>query len=186
MKLKKQTSIVAILLTTFLFLSFTKKDNWILFESVDYGFKVEFPKEPTPNPQTVNSEIGMLKMNIFMYDASKDKKDNNLVYMVNSTEYPDTLINSNKTEELDNFFRNSIDGAVNSVHGEILSERVITLNEFPGREARIDFQNGKAVITMRLYLVKNQLYIIQTITETKKDFNLSIKKFFDSFELLEV
>ncbi|MCV9386186.1 hypothetical protein [Reichenbachiella ulvae] len=184
MKLKKRTSITAILFMTLLLFSFSKSDKWVLFESTEYGFKVDFPKEPTSNPQTVNSEIGLLKMNIFMYEASNNKKDDNLVYMVNSTEYPDTLINSNKTEILYNFFRNSIDGAVNNVHGKLLSETVITIDEYPGREIRVDFQNGKAVITMRLYLVKNQMYMLQTITETNKDFNNSIKRFFDSFELL--
>jgi hypothetical protein len=69
------------------------------------------------------------------------------------------------------------------VHGKLLSEKIIQINGFPGREARIDFRDGLAVITMRAYLVKNKMYILQTITETKKDFNKSIGKFMDSFKL---
>jgi len=165
-------------------MSFIKPKTWYLLESEQYGYKIEFPKEPTENPQVVNSVIGELKMNIFMYDASKGSKDDNLVYMVNYTEYPDTLINSEKTDVLSDFFRNSIDGAVRNVHGKLLSEKEIKIGEYPGREINIDFKDGMAVIRMRLYLVKNKMYMLQTITETKKDFNKSITRFMDSFELI--
>ncbi len=171
-------------LILFSLMSFVKPDGWYLFQSEQYGYKIEFPKEPTENPQVVNSEIGELKMNIFMYDASKVGKDDNLIYMINYTEYPDTSINSKRTEILDDFFRNSIDGAVKNVRGELLSEKIIKIGEYPGREIKIDFKDGMAVIRMRLYLVRNKMYLLQTITETKKDFNKSITKFMDSFELL--
>ena len=36
---------------------------------------------------------------------------------------------------------------------------------------------------MGFYLVKNKLYMSETITETKNDFNKSIDKFFNSFSL---
>ncbi|MFN6946338.1 MAG: hypothetical protein ACK4ND_15425 [Cytophagaceae bacterium] len=166
------------------FMSFIQAEKWFLLESKQYGYKIEFPKKPTEKPQVVNSEIGELKMNIFIHDASKDGKDDNLIYMVNYTEYPDTLIHSDKTEILSDFFRNSIDGAVRNVHGKLLSEKVIQIGEYPGREIKIDFRDGMAVIRMRIYLVKNQMYLLQTITETKKDFNKSITRFMDSFELI--
>ena len=181
---QKITKLLAVSLILFLLMSLSKPETWYLLESEPLGYKIEFPKEPTENPQVVNSEIGELKMNIFMLDASKSRKDDNLVYMVNYTEYPDTLISSEKIDILDNFFRNSIDGAVRNVHGKLLSEKIIKINEYPGREIKIDFKDGMAVIRIRLYLVKNKLYMLQTITETKKDFNKSINRFMDSFELI--
>lgn len=184
MKLKKLTSIAVILFMTILYIGFSNSDKWILFESIKYGFKIEFPREPTAKTQSVNTEIGFLKLNFFIYDASNNKKEDNLVYGVITSEYPDTLINSSKTEILDEFFRNSIAGAVNNVHGKLLSEKVITISEYPGREIRVDFQNGKAVITSRIFLVENRMYMIQTISKTNKDFNNSIYRFLDSFELI--
>ncbi|MCF8231715.1 MAG: hypothetical protein K9J27_05940 [Bacteroidales bacterium] len=84
-------------------MSFAKPETWFLLEAEQYGFKIEFPKEPTENSQVVNSEIGELETNIFTYDASKDDKDDNLTYSVSYTEYPDSLINSEKTENLSVF-----------------------------------------------------------------------------------
>ena len=101
--------------------SFIKPKKWFVLESEQYGYKIEFPRKPSESPQVVNSAIGELKMNIFIYDASETGKDDNLVYMVSYTEYPDTLINSENTEILADFFRNSIDGAVTNVHGKLLS-----------------------------------------------------------------
>src|SRR6187399_2489601 len=89
---------VAILLFT---MSFENIDDWYLFDSKE--FSIEFPKKPTSSTQNVNSAIGELKMDIFMYDASKDNDDNFLYGLVTS-EYPDSLVNSSKTEILSTFF----------------------------------------------------------------------------------
>lgn len=182
---QKITKLLYTSLILFLLMSFVKSDGWHLFKSEQYGYKIKFPKEPTEKTQLVNSEIGELKMNILIYDTSKVGKDDNLIYMVNYTEYPDTLISSEKTEILDDFFRNSIDGAVKNVRGELLSEKIIQIGKYPGRDIKIDFRDGMAFIRMKIYLVNNKMYLLQTITQNKRDFNKSITKFMDSFELLD-
>lgn len=98
--------------------------------------------------------------------------------------HPDSLINSDKKEILADVFKNAVNGAVETAHGKLLNEMIIEFKGYPGREIRIDFQNGTAVITMRLYLIKNKMYMLETITVTDKDFNTSIKKFMNSFDLL--
>jgi hypothetical protein len=100
-----------------------------------------------------------------------------------TSEYPDSLINSGKTELLPQFFRNSIDGAVRNVQGKLLSEKNITINGFPGREVRVDYQNGTAIIKMDFYLVHNEMIMLQTITEPSKENNASELKFYASFKL---
>ncbi len=170
----------------FTLMSFVKPEKWFLFVSDELGYQIEFPEQPVERSQIVNSEIGELTMNIFMVDASMNEKDDNLVYMVNHSEYPDSLVHSDMKEFLPEFFRGAIDGAVGNVHGKLLSEKIIQLGKYPGREVRIDFKNGLAVICIRVYLVENSLYMLQTITETNKDFNKSIKQFMNSFELVNV
>ena len=165
--------------------TFIKKGDWFLLKAEEYGYQIEFPKEPKENPQIIQSAIGELKLNIFLYDASTDnQKDENLVYLVNFTTYPDSLVNSDDTAKLSGFYRGSIDGAVNNVQGKLLSEKEIELGKFSGREVKIDFQQGRAIINMRIFLIHNNMYMVQTITETKKDNNKAMKRFFDSFQLL--
>lgn len=169
----------AVFLTVILAFSFP--DDWVLLEKPN--FKVFFPKKPEEQTQTVNTAVGKLKIDSYMYQVPDDKKDDNIMYMLAETTYPDTAINSDKKNLIDKFFRGSIDGAVNNVHGKLLTETIIQLNDYPGRKVRIDFKDGLAVITMCSYLVKNKLYITETMTETKNDFNKSIDKFLNSFSL---
>ena len=42
-----------------------------------------------------------------------------------------------------------------------------------------------AVISIRIYLVDSEVYMLQTITKTDKDKNASIEKFMNSFSLLK-
>ena len=171
-----------ILLSALLILSsaFAPAD-WYTFK--EDGFKIDFPEKPTTETQSVPSAIGDLKMKMYMVDASEKKDAENMVYMVITTFYPDTLVNSDKKDMLENLFRSSIDGAVQNVQGKLLSEKRIELNGFPGRDIKVDYQEGVAILRMRMYLVKNKMYILQVITETAKESNKSIDRFLDSFGL---
>jgi hypothetical protein len=165
--------------------AFTASDKWYVLEAKRFGFKVEFPVKPEEKTPSVNSEVGNLDMHLFIYDASKVKSESNLVYLANYTEYPDSAVNSGMKEKLKDIFRNSIDGAVSNVKGKLLSEKNVSIGGFEGREARIDFQDGMAVIRIRMFLVHNKMYMLETITETSKDNNASITKFMDSFKLIK-
>lgn len=164
---------------------FSETDKWFLYEDEKFRYKIEFPKEPSVLSKMVDSDIGNLKMNIAMYDASQKGQDDNMIYMTNVTEYPDSLVNSEKTELLDGFFRGAIDGAVANVNGKLLTEEIRNLSEFPGREITVDYAEGIAIIRMRLFLVHNWTYMIQTITLADKKDNKSILRFMDSFELIK-
>lgn len=161
-----------------------QESNWVTIKSEEFGYSVEFPQQPKPIQQSVNTELGPMAMNMNMLDVSSIEGEDNLVYGVIQSVYPEGTIHSDSTEMLDSFFEGSVNGAVKNVRGELLSELIISLGKYPGREIKIDFQNGMAVIRMRMYLVENRTYILQTITATEKDFNKSITHFMDSFKLL--
>jgi len=95
------------------------------------------------------------------------------------------LINSGNDNELDAFFKNSIDGIVNNFHGKLVSESKTAIQGFPGRQVKLDIQQGKSVMNIRLYLVKNRLYMLEIVTAADKDDNSSIEKFMNSFELID-
>jgi len=174
-------TLITLLLLTALITSFKKTEDWYLLETKSY--KVLFPKKPTATTQDVDSKIGKLTLNLNFYEVPETEKDDNHVYLFNETTYPDSLISSDKKEILEEFFKNSIAGSVSNVHGTLLSEKNIEINGYPGREVRIDYQNGLAIIKMREYLVKNIVYMLETITETKKEANSSVDKFLNSFQL---
>ncbi len=156
--------------------------DWVPFKGD--GCKIEFPGTPTSQVQSVKTALGDLTMNIHMYEVPAGATDDNFLYGLIDSEYPDSVINSDKKELLDQFFRKSVDGAVSNVHGQLLTEQTIGLEGYPGRDIRVNYQQGVAVIRMRFYLVRNRLFLLQTITDPKKESNPSIGRFFDSFSLL--
>lgn len=156
-------------------------ESWYLFEDKDCT--ILFPKKVETTSQEIASELGPLTLFITMYDASEDKSDNNLVYGLFTSVYPDSAIHSNKKLMLPGFYRGAIDGAVKNVKGKLLSEKTIFVNDYEGREFRVNYSDGLAIIKMRCILVKNVMYMLQTICLTEKEENASSKKFFDSFKL---
>jgi len=195
--MKKIIPLFALLIVTALTISFVRPgktmhsgthsdihyDSWVTFENG--SCKMLFPKTPVDESQTVNTAIGELKLNNHSYEVPDGTEDDNLVYLLSETEFSDsnTINSKNGEAAVDKYFRGSVDGAVNSVQGKLLTEEVIQLDGYPGRKFRINVKDGAAVITMRSYLVRNKVYMLQVITETKKDYNKSIDKFMSSFTL---
>lgn len=157
------------------------QENWFLFENKDCS--ILFPRKVESSSKPINSEVGPLTLVITMYDASSDSLDENLVYGMFTTEYPDSIINSDKTDMLSKVYRGAIDGAVKNVKGVLLSEEEITVNEFKGREIKVNYNEGLAIIKMRCVLVHNIMYMLQTICLSEKEPNASSLKFLNSFKL---
>lgn len=175
------------LLAGFLFLtllcSFAPVE-WVPVESKAGAFKIMFPRQPTLGDQDIETEIGAIKMYTFMYEVDKFK-DENAMYGVIYADYPDTMVHSDfKDEILDVFFDGAVKGSMKNVHGEMLQEKVVKYKDYPGRKVKIAFLEGKGIMYMQFYLVKNRMYIMQVACETAKDNNPAIDKFFNSFALL--
>jgi len=147
-------------------------------------FSIKMPGQPIKKVITVNNpELGPLDANLFYYNA-KQNIDGNLYYSVSYTKFPLKDFNLKNKDFINHRFDESRDGAVSNTHGKLIEERVIKLGKFPGRYWRIDIKNGKYIINAKAYFVYDMLYLIQVITESKKDFNKTIYKFLDSFEPL--
>ncbi|NUO00379.1 MAG: hypothetical protein HUU01_07150 [Saprospiraceae bacterium] len=181
--MKTKSSLLGMTALLFLTLGFVKPGDWFLLTSE--AFQIEFPKKPIADTKAIASDIGPLEMKLFIHDASQGGKDDNFVYMLMHTEYPDSLVNSETLSDVPAFLKASAEGAANNVGGKLLSDVDIELDGFPGKEIKIDFRDGLAIIKMRFYLVKNKMYVIQAITETGKFPNKSVDRFMDSFKLLK-
>lgn len=175
------------LILIFLLLSFAglKAQDWYRLESPACGFRCEFPGMPAESSQQIESQIGYLMMHMFQYDASTDPGSENIMYMVNYTEYPDSLFHITEPDRLDSFYRHAIDGVAANTQGMVLSESPVTIAQYPGREVKISLQSGQDMVSARLLLVINKFYMYLVIYESDKQNNPSVAKFFQSFHLLK-
>jgi hypothetical protein len=159
------------------------QENWDVFQSFDGKFKVLTPGEMVTKENPIKTEIGELNYITFLHQPA-EKNPDNLVYMVSYCDYPKYSIHSDSTELVEEFFKTTVETAVESVKGELSYSSEITMNEFPGRLWRVDYNDGKALIKTKSFLVKNRYYSIQVISLKEKGMNLQVDKFLDSFSLL--
>ncbi len=164
--------------------AFTKGDKWYQFISTPFGFKVEFPAKPTEKTKPMSTLAGDLTLNMFEYTAPKEKQDPNLVYMASYIEYPADIDGNNKDKQKE-LCHKVIDDAAARLKGKILKESLITIDGHEGIEARIEYKEGTEVLKMRMYLVHNKMYTLETMTKIAKDNNKSIQRFMNSFHLVK-
>ncbi len=160
-------------------------ETWVKIQSKDNKFSIEFPRKPEESERKIQTEIGELNMNVVIHEVGK-YKDENSVYGVIYSDYPDSLVNSDfKDEYIDEFFENAIKGTVSNLKGQIIEEKRVLLSSYPGREVKISFMEGQGIMKLHVYLVKNRAYILEVGCETKNDNNKSMDRFFSSFVLKE-
>lgn len=179
-KMKK----LPLLLICFLLLNNAFAQNkWEQFKDKD--FQLMFPQKPVQESQIIQSEIGPLNLDMYTYQPAEAAKDLNALYMITYVVYPDSIINSDKKEMIKGVFRGAIDGAVGNIKGKLVSEKEITYKGFPGREAKISFQDGAYIMMIHAFIVKNKMYMLQTVSEIKNDDNKMTTQFFNSFQLTQ-
>jgi len=156
-------------------------DTSSTFETKDY--KIIFPNQFSKSTKVIASSLGELLMTIVSYEPSSSVNDSNYVYMIMESSYPDSTVHSNKTEMLNDFFNASINGAVKNVNGKLMEVTNAFTGKYPSRLITIDYQNGLAIINMKMILVNNNMIMIQTITSPKKFPNSKSLNFLNSFVL---
>lgn len=158
--------------------------DWVVFKDRSNSYTISFPHAPLESSQQINSAVGLLDLNIAMHEVG-NAPDDNMVYMAIYSDYPDTLVNSDFSDEIINkFFDGAVNGAVTNVQGSLIKSDTASYRDYPGRSIQIDYGNGQAVIEMKFYLVKNRAYILQVISPFTNPENKSSQRFFNSFALL--
>jgi hypothetical protein len=98
-------------------------------------------------------------------------------------DYPPMFIKIDNPEFLRGFFDGLVNGGVKEVNGTFIEGKDIFYKSFPGREIKVDYDKGTAIVTMRFYIVKDKVFSLQTISFPGMDRNANSRKFFDSFEV---
>ena len=180
--MSKQFTIFVITILSF---SFTTINDWEIFQYEKGNFRIEMPDLPTVSTQLLSSKIGELEMHLFMHEGEAGI-DENILYMINYTDYPKNILNSTMEKaSLDKFLRSSINGAVNNMDGELKSEKEIEVLGNTGREVVIGYLSGEAIMRMQIIVVDNRMFTLQTIALAVNDDNEAQKRFFNSFELVK-
>ena len=117
-----------------------RHSDWYNFTSVEGAFSVLMPRTRT--------RVLQLRLLVSHTELMYGAKVGPVAYVVRYAHYPPDVI---KNAGTDNWLDSERDYLVISVPGKLLSERTISIDGYPGRELRVQADDGKFRIA-RLYL----------------------------------
>ncbi len=163
--------------------AFFIQNTWQVYTSPDGRFQIQVPGSFTEKTDSVKTDVGDLVYHTFFLQTA-DSTAENLFYMVSYCDYPPSVVFADSTGLAEEFFKTTIEAAAETMKGEVAYSADIQLDTHPGKQWRIDYLGGKAVVKNRAYLVGSRYYALQTISWKEKSLNAEGTKFFDSFKLL--
>jgi hypothetical protein len=161
-------------------------DLWQVTVAEEGNFQVRFPVTPVVRVESSETVMGTIAHKTYLAEPEIGS-DNNLSYSASYMAYPLNLINSRliNKEQVDEFLKYTIDGIARSLGATLMTEKDIAYGLFPGKEVKMDYQNGMADIKCRLYLVDNVLYTLKVTSPSKSDANKTREYFLNSFKLIK-
>lgn len=152
-----------------------------VFTSPDGRFSVTSPFDFSETTKILNRATGPVKQVVFFGG------DDATLYSVFYHDYPDGQIRPSPETALDEN-RAVIVDALYAMHGRIVSEKSITLGDYPGRDLILDAiaPNGPTVaIYLRSIIVGNRVYGIEVVVQKGRYDPLAIADFLQSFKIIE-
>jgi hypothetical protein len=140
--------------------------------SPDGKFTVLMPGTPVEQPPVTNSEFEAKKFSI--RTAMSHVSGLAIAY----ADQPNRPVQTDPSKVLDALREQ----AKTDLRGQLLSEKAITLQGYPGRELRLAIPDGYEAL-QRIYLVDKRLYSLIVIAGSKGLDSPEAKKFLDSFQV---
>lgn len=144
--------------------------EWHTYSYPADGFSISAPAQPVISKQDVDGEGGPVKMHNYLLELST-------AALYASTSDDAILPNSNPDDAL----KGAEQGAVDNLHGHLVSDKRIALGSYPGVEMEAD--SDSAHFTARIYIVRSRLYLTLVISAPGKPYP-DAARFLDSFRLL--
>ncbi len=149
--------------------------QWIKYSSPEGRYSVLLPGEPKLSSQEASTADGA---KFTQYMASSP--DANTVCLIGYFDHVGNRVFN---------FDKSRDGFIGAVKGTLLTESVISLGGYPGREMKVTAKSADGaeyVLRVRTYDVGSRVYVVQFIFLSSEDTPAvaeNARKYFDSFAL---
>ena len=156
-----------------------QNDSWVSYISKKYGFKAIFPEKPAVIDMDVSTPP--VKRTNYMFSSMTSWGFFGVLYSDNP------VLPVREKEDLSADYEFLKSNLQNLKNAEIIGEKEINLGKISGRELMI---KSKDLVTIdRLFLVNKKLYqmvvTIDYVDLENEPINKQVKRFFDSFALLE-
>lgn len=155
---------------------FTDNSTWKDFNSTLGNFRASFPVYPAHETEPLNLAGLSQPVNMEIYSA---EESNGVFYLITFINYPsqvDTSVQENNLE-------GSVNGAVQSMDGTLISSNFTYFGTYRAIEFLIYKKDGSSYIKGKNILVGQNLYSIMVGYEPSNSSNVQFDRFANSFQL---
>jgi hypothetical protein len=149
--------------------------KWTVLESKEGQFSVSMPGSPTETSRILNASFGEILAHFWILRLGDS------AFSVVYSDYPEGYVREQGPKMV---LDSSRDGAVEGTQGTLLTEFIVKLGSYPGREIKIAVANGEATSRDRFFLVGRRLYQLVVASPKAQSYSPDIGRFFESFKLL--
>ncbi len=157
--------------------------DWTVYVCADGNFTIGTPGIFEKKDLEKETKIGRLASHTFWFWDKSPDADNHL-YFATYTDYPPGTVHSDSTALLPEFWEATLDEATRSLEAAEIYSGKQPFGQWPGMAWRLTYNKGTVSSRARAFLVKNRLYILQTICKSEHAMNNSSDRYFDSFRLI--
>lgn len=147
-------------------------------------YEISFSDTPKTEIKLLESKIGTLHIKIKTLEKEIDS--DSIVFISSEINYKKDVIDKNNPTALNNLYKKSIDGFINSSNGEINSINEVQYNFNLGKEFKGYLMNRAILVSGRIFFINNHFYMQYAMSNPRKDNTKLIKTFLDSFKLKKI
>jgi hypothetical protein len=150
--------------------------DWQKFASNDGRFTVLFPGTPKNETKDVETDAGKVSVHMFYVEYKET------AYVAMYTDFPVEA----KDEGIEAALDSGRDRGLEAANAQLVSEKKITLNGYPGREIRAKGKDPaeNSVLVSRFFLAKRRLYQVIVAGPGGQIDSGAEEKFLSSFDIV--
>lgn len=161
-----------------------KNSKWFTIKYETRNVEFQFPKNQyiKSNDTAVVDWLGNVELETLRLIYKQPDSSGNLGYSFSHYKYPNHKFEEN---EITPFFDGIVENLKDTFNAQIIYNKKIQYDGHPGHEIYYLIPNQKLYFTHRTYLIDGEQYAMTVLTDKNHLINSSIKKFFDSFQILD-
>lgn len=150
--------------------------GWITYNSAEGRYSVLLPAQPKLSTQESATADGQ---KFLQYMATVQQPD--VIYLVGYFDHvAGTVFSADR----------AADAMVDAIKGTVVSDRIISLSGYPGRELKVvaKFDTSDYVVLVKFWDTESRVYVLQVVypkSGESEAMSTKAAKYFDSFQILK-
>ena len=158
--------------------------NWTVFTSEKGAFSVLTPGEMQYELKQIPTSSGQISLHNYTYRVA-DTTEHVFLYSITHYALPLADLSPDSTDIVQDLFDETLSSISERIRGEILYTQDETIQNYPARISRIKYDEDRYSLKNKMILANDQIYLIEVFSTYDQGAEFKIRKFIDSFTLIE-